>query len=87
MRVLIAEDDPIYRFLLERVIKEWGHTLLVCSDGAEALSVLSGDDPPEIAILDWMMPKMDGPEVCQRVREIVPSVPVYLILLTARTGP
>jgi len=87
MRVLIAEDDRIYRFLLEKVIQERGHTLLMCSDGAEALSILTGNDPPEIAILDWMMPKMDGPEVCQKVREIFPAVPVYIILLTGRTHP
>jgi signal transduction histidine kinase len=83
MRILIAEDDPVSRRLLQVTLTRWGYEVTVCHDGKEALSVLQGDAPPEIAILDWMMPEVDGVEVCRRVRET--AVPIYIILLTAKS--
>jgi two-component system, cell cycle response regulator len=84
VRVLIAEDDPVSRSLLGKVLATWGHDVVVTRDGAEAWEVLRADGAPRLAILDWMMPGMDGPEVCRRVRELDLQSPPYLILLTAR---
>ena len=67
-RVLIAEDHYVSRHLLERNLMNWGFTVVTAEDGEAALSILESDDAPPLAILDWMMPKMDGLEVCARVR-------------------
>jgi len=84
MRVLIAEDDRASRSLLERVLLKWGYEVAVTCDGEEAWRTLQRDDAPSLVVLDWMMPGLDGPEVCRRVRELDAPNPPYLILLTAR---
>jgi CheY-like chemotaxis protein len=84
MRILIAEDEPVSRRVLEATLLKWGHEVIVACDGAEAWEALRRDGAPNMAILDWMMPGMDGPEVCRRVRQLNSSTPAYLILLTAR---
>jgi sigma-B regulation protein RsbU (phosphoserine phosphatase) len=84
MRVLVAEDDPINARLLEAALVSGGYKVLVCRDGLEAWCELEREDPPPICILDWMMPGMDGVEVCRRVRERFSARPQYLMLLTAR---
>jgi DNA-binding response OmpR family regulator len=86
MRVLIAEDDPISRRLLEATLRKWGYDLVVACDGDEAWRALDGPAPPDLAILDWMMPGMDGVEVCRRLRSLRDRPPVYIILLTAKGG-
>ena len=86
MRILIAEDDPVSRRVLEGTLSKWGYEVLVTQDGAAALDVLQGADPPALAILDIMMPEMDGLEVCRRVRLLECATPPYLILLTAMAG-
>jgi CheY-like chemotaxis protein len=63
----------------------WGFSVVTAEDGEEALSILESDDAPPLAILDWMMPKMDGLEVCARVREHANRPYVYLVLLTAKS--
>ncbi|HEY5387227.1 MAG TPA: diguanylate cyclase [Thermoleophilia bacterium] len=83
MRILIAEDDVTSRLLLKRVLENWGHEVTVTIDGAEAWQVLRADDAPRLAILDWMMPGMDGVDVCRRVRARATLQPTYIILLTA----
>jgi two-component system NtrC family sensor kinase len=85
MRVLMAEDDPVSRTLLQTILEKWGHAPVVACDGREALSILEGADAPEIAILDWMMPEMDGPEICRRIRLRTPVKSAYIILLTAKS--
>jgi diguanylate cyclase (GGDEF)-like protein/PAS domain S-box-containing protein len=85
MRILIAEDDMISRRVLEATLIKWGHEVLVASDGDAALAVLAGADAPLLAILDWMMPGMDGVEVCRRERRLFSATPTYIILLTAKT--
>ena len=85
MRILIAEDDPVSRRLLEATLERFGYEVVVAADGAEAWTALQRDDAPPLAILDWMMPELDGVEICRRVREIPTSTPPYLILLTAKT--
>src|SRR5437867_10937895 len=84
MRVLIAEDDPVSRIVLKTALQKWGYDTIVFENGRDALSVLDEEFPPEIAILDWMMPEMDGLEVCRRLRRSA-SQPMYIMLLTAKT--
>jgi phosphoserine phosphatase RsbU/P len=84
MKILIAEDDLISRAMLSRLLTSWGHEVVVTSDGRAACDVLERDDAPKVAILDWMMPEIDGVEVCRRVRRRTPDEPIYLILLTAK---
>ncbi len=83
MKILIAEDDPISRTLLQRTLSGWGHEVVAVANGDDALKILQNENAPPLALLDWMMPGMDGPDVCKavRLRERYP----YLILLTARS--
>lgn len=83
-RVLIAEDDSVSRTVLERTLGGWGYDVLVTRDGSAAWDALLADDAPPLALLDWMMPGLEGPEVCRRVRALARPIPTYLILLTAR---
>jgi len=85
MRVLIAEDDAISRKLLEVNLRRAGHEVVSTRDGGEAWEVLSAEGGPKIAVLDWMMPALDGVEICRRVRAEQKRGYVYLILLTAKT--
>jgi len=84
MRILIAEDDRITRQLLEKALVKRGYEVVVTCDGNEAWDVLQCPDAPQLAILDWMMPDMDGVEVCTKVRAEKKEPYTYLILLTAK---
>ncbi|MGH8067882.1 MAG: response regulator transcription factor [Candidatus Entotheonellia bacterium] len=84
MKLLIAEDDMVSRRLLEATLIKWGYKVVVTCDGTAAWEVLQRADAPPLAILDWMMPGMDGIEVCRRVRQASTPTPPYLILLTAK---
>jgi DNA-binding response OmpR family regulator len=84
MRVLIAEDDPVSRHLLGATLARWGHEVVAATDGLEAWGALQAADAPALAILDWMMPGMDGVEVCRRARAAPGPTSPYLILLTAK---
>jgi len=84
MRILIAEDDAVSRRLLETTLGAWGYELAVVSTGSEACAALERADRPAIAILDWMMPGMDGVDICRAVRAMATQTPPYLILLTTR---
>jgi diguanylate cyclase (GGDEF)-like protein len=85
MRVLIAEDDRASRRLLEATLRKWGYEVVVATDGCEAMKALQKSDRPSLAILDWMMPGVDGLEVARQVRRIKTERYVYMILLTARS--
>ena len=87
MRILIAEDDVISRRILEVTLQKWGYEVTVVVDGAQAWELLQRDNAPALAILDWMMPFVDGAEVCRRVRARPRTPPPYLILLTTRESP
>jgi phosphoserine phosphatase RsbU/P len=82
--ILIAEDDAASRRLLEATLSRWGYRVHTATDGQQAWQVLQGPDAPGLAILDWMMPGLDGVEICRRLRARPTLDPVYLILLTAR---
>jgi DNA-binding response OmpR family regulator len=86
MRILIAEDEGVSRRLLEETLRRWGYDVVVATDGNEAWASLSGDAPPQLAIIDWMMPGIDGIELCQRARELADELPTYLMLLTSRSA-
>ena len=84
MRILIAEDDAVSRRLLERKLVTWGYEVTTCSNGLEAWRVLQQDDAPHLAILNWMMPGMDGVQICREVRNQKRKHYTYIIVLTAR---
>jgi two-component system, cell cycle response regulator len=84
MRVLVAEDEAISRRILESQLKRWGYEVTSVGNGTEALAALTKEDPPRLAILDWMMPEMDGVEVCRGARERGREPYVYILLLTGR---
>lgn len=86
MKILIAEDDAVSRRLLEATLEKFGHQVVVATDGAQAWQVLQNVDAPRLAILDWMMPEIDGVEICRRLREVPNVTPPYLILLTAKSN-
>ena len=84
MDILIADDDAITRRMLETTLERWGHCVFPVADGQSAYDALSRDDAPPLAILDWMMPQLDGPTICRRLRNNPAKRFLYLILLTAR---
>lgn len=84
MKILIAEDDRISRRLLERKLTSWGYEVVSCTNGAEAWQELHRQDAPSLAILNWMMPGMDGVQVCREIRKQKRPGYIYIILLTAR---
>jgi len=86
VRVLIADDEATTRHLIRVTLGKWGFEVLEAANGAEALSVLKASNPPDIALLDWVMPEVDGPEVCRRMRSALPNAATYIILITARGG-
>ena len=83
--VLLAEDNPVFREMLQKMLREWGHPLITVSDGQEAWEILQQEGGPRLALLDRMMPGIEGAEICRRVREGVKDRYVYLILLSARS--
>ena len=84
VKILIAEDDLTSRRILEAILKKWEHEVISAQDGLEAWRVLQSNDPPALAILDWMMPGMKGVEICREIRKIKTLTPPYIILLTSK---
>jgi DNA-binding response OmpR family regulator len=84
VKIILADDDPISLLTLDQMLKGWGYEPLVTSDGLQAWEWLQQDDAPRMAILDWMMPGLDGVQICQKARETPETKGIYLILLTAR---
>jgi len=83
-KILIAEDDPISRRLLEVFLTRWGYDVAVAASGTEALDLLDQIDAPRLAVLDWMMPGLEGVQVCRKIRERKDRPYVYILLLSAR---
>jgi CheY-like chemotaxis protein len=86
MRILIADDSPVSCRLLEGTLRRWGHDVLVARDGLEAWEHLVRADSPLLAVLDWVMPGLNGTDLCRRVHDKGLHPRPYLILLTANRG-
>jgi diguanylate cyclase (GGDEF)-like protein len=84
-RVLAAEDNPVFQSMLRSLLTKWGYDVIMVRDGIEARDILQSEDAPRLALLDWMMPGMDGVELCRFVRATRREPYVYIVLLTART--
>jgi two-component system, cell cycle response regulator len=82
--VLIADDDPVSRRLLEVSLSNAGYRATMATNGTQALRILEEQNGPRLAVLDWMMPEMDGIEVCRAIRNSARERYIYIILLTAR---
>ena len=87
MKLVIAEDDPTSRAMLQAVSSQWGYEPLLAEDGNAAWDLLHQEDPPRLLILDWEMPNLDGVALCARIREVQTTDPPFIILLTARDKP
>lgn len=85
MKVLIADDSPTTRFTLRKNLTDWGYEVVEAVDGDEAWQFLLSTNPPRIAILDWVMPGIEGVEICRRLTERLGGPLIYTILLTAKT--
>jgi two-component system cell cycle response regulator len=83
MKILIADDDPVSSRLLDRLLVKWGYEVIAAHDGSEAWEVLQAENAPRVALLDWIMPGIDGLEICRRVRARSSQPYVYIMLLTA----
>jgi diguanylate cyclase (GGDEF)-like protein len=86
MKILIAEDNADFRFGLQRLLSGWGYEVVPVTDGLTAWQRLQEPGAPKLALLDWLMPGLDGPDVCRQVRRRLTGPYIYLILLTARAN-
>lgn len=85
MKILVAEDDPISRLMMRRTLEQFGYEVELAEDGRAAVEALSRLDGPRLALIDWMMPELDGPGLCREVRARHRDDPyVYVLLLTSR---
>ncbi len=87
LRVIVADDSAVVRELLRRFMERWGYDVSLASDGSEAWDLLQYGDAPTIAILDWIMPGVEGIELCRRVRRLNRRHYTYILLLTAKNEP
>jgi phosphoserine phosphatase RsbU/P len=83
MRILIAEDDVVTAAILQKLLRSWGYETAMVKDGNAAIEALRSEQAPQLALMDWMMPGRDGPDVCRVVRS--ENATTYIILLTSRT--
>lgn len=86
MRVLIADDEALSRRILEDCLHKWGYEIVITKDGNEAWDYLQRDDAPNLVVLDWVMPGMDGIELCKKIRERNARNYIYIILLTSKAS-
>jgi len=86
MKILIAEADSVSRRLLQAALDKWGYEVVVACDGAEAWQALQQEPAPALLILDWLMPGMDGVEICRKARTLPAYRSAYIILLTGKNS-
>ena len=84
MRILVADDESVSRRTLQSMLEDWGYSVSVCADGAVAWELLQRADAPPLVILDWVMPRMDGLEVCHKLRAVSTPCPTYVLLVTSK---
>jgi diguanylate cyclase (GGDEF)-like protein len=84
MKILVAEDEAVSLRLIETMLGRWGYEVVAVRDGLEALRLLQQPDAPQLAILDWMMPGLDGIELCKQIRQNRSEPYTYILLLTGK---
>ena len=87
MKILLADDDHVSRLLMKRMLQSSGYDVVTAENGREALQQLLENDSPRLALLDWMMPELDGLDVCREIRALRNKSYIYIVLLTARESP
>jgi DNA-binding response OmpR family regulator len=83
MKILIADDDVVLRHSLKVHLERWSYEVQECADGRQAWKAMQGPSAPSVAVIDWNMPGMDGPTICQELREMPALSAMYVILLTS----
>jgi sigma-B regulation protein RsbU (phosphoserine phosphatase) len=86
MKILVAEDQTVSRHILAANLRKWGYDVIAVEDGTQAWEALQAKEAPQLAILDWLMPGMDGIDICRQIRNNPLTRQIYVILLTARRG-
>lgn len=86
MKILVADDDPVSRRLMQAVLQKIGYEVVLAHDGLSACRLLLEPDSPRIALIDWMMPELDGPSVCREIRRSRHDSYIYIALLTSKQG-
>jgi two-component system, cell cycle response regulator len=84
VKILLADDDPVSRRLMERMLQRGGYEVITAENGREAARELTTAGGPRLALIDWMMPELDGPGVCREVRSKIDGAYVYILLLTSK---
>jgi len=84
MKVLIAEDEPVSRRMIESMLCRWDYEVITARDGFEALQILQQVDAPKLAVVDWLMPGVDGIQLCEKIRQVKSDAYTYVLLLTAK---
>src|SRR5258707_4762171 len=84
--ILVADDDAIFREVASELVCSWGYDCITAVDGSEALRILEQESPPTIAVIDWLMPGINGTEICRRIRAGRPRQYIYFILVSGRGG-
>ena len=84
VKVLVAEDEYTTRLMIQVCLEKWGYRVDSVADGKEAWKLLNKENSPEVAILDWEMPELDGLELCRRIKALDRESPIHVIMLTAR---
>ena len=87
MKILVADDDPVTLHKVVYRLRQWGHEVISCTDGDSAWNMLEGGMIPNVVILDWMMPGINGPELCLKIRARTDCLYVYIVLLTGKNNP
>jgi len=85
VKLLIADDDATMQTMLDGLARRWGYDTVVVDNGEDALRLLMAEKPPRIAILDWIMPGLDGVNVCRRLQDLPDRPSIYTILLTGKS--
>jgi phosphoserine phosphatase RsbU/P len=84
VRILVADDESVSRRILQSMLEDWGYSVRVCTDGGVAWELLQQTDAPPLVILDWVMPRMNGLEVCRKLRAVSKPCPTYVVLVTSK---
>ena len=84
MKILLADDEPVSRRMLQGLLTKWGYEAITAEDGDAAWKILRSPEAPRMALLDWMMPGQNGVDVCRALRKLRPEPYTYILLLTAK---